>query len=571
MSTIRDFDWVVDRVEVARWNNRSPGKRDAHVACPVHGGSDSLHVTEKNGRALVTCFAEGCTYEAVVAALEEQDGSAPAKITTHQPRPAYAPTGEKVADQIGNSWRPPLRPRKIPPGDLHGGLPTLASVPLDEAVVLTEGHGPAIALNDIGVPAVCTVTGKAGTISVVGASFLYGRRVILSPDVGGAEHMERNAPVVARMAAEVLVAPDWPEEMGDNEDAADHIRRYGADATRNFYAAAAPWEERASGDPWQWASDIAVVEPEPLLLDRWEAGQENVLFGFGGSGKGMISAHDVATTTRTHDPWAWLVLDYERHAAYEWRPRLERFGGDLGRVMVAQPTDAIWTDGARAFVAERVEHLRATFPDSPLGLLVDSIGYACGGDGIEKSETAIRYWNTVAELWQGTSIHLAHQRGENGTQRPFGSMYWENGARSTVHVSGRGHEDRILSNRKDNMRETFAPVRVPWWGTDPTSLEFRLAKLSVEFIAYDVLASQGPMSSEDLAAAVSEEREKQGQRPTTVGYIRKVLSETKDDFEKVGDAWQVRKVKVARTRPGKVTGISAEEGNKHGNDEVTDA
>ena len=44
MTTLRDFDWFIDRLEVARWNSEAPGSRDALTNCPAHGGSDSLHV-----------------------------------------------------------------------------------------------------------------------------------------------------------------------------------------------------------------------------------------------------------------------------------------------------------------------------------------------------------------------------------------------------------------------------------------------------------------------------------------------------------------------------------------------
>ncbi len=77
MST-HDFDWFADRLEPALTRSDVPGKRDWMTNCPVHGGSDSLHVEEKGGKVLVYCFVEGCganergkAFGLVVAALED--------------------------------------------------------------------------------------------------------------------------------------------------------------------------------------------------------------------------------------------------------------------------------------------------------------------------------------------------------------------------------------------------------------------------------------------------------------------------------------------------------------------
>lgn len=66
MPEMHDFDWFLSRLEVARQDS----ERDVFTNCPVHGGSDSLHVTEKNGKALVRCMAQQCRYQDIVAALE---------------------------------------------------------------------------------------------------------------------------------------------------------------------------------------------------------------------------------------------------------------------------------------------------------------------------------------------------------------------------------------------------------------------------------------------------------------------------------------------------------------------
>lgn len=70
---VHGFDWFSDRLEVARWISDAPGKRDAFFNCPVHGGSDSLHIEEKGGRTVVYCFAEQCKYGDIVATLDDSE------------------------------------------------------------------------------------------------------------------------------------------------------------------------------------------------------------------------------------------------------------------------------------------------------------------------------------------------------------------------------------------------------------------------------------------------------------------------------------------------------------------
>ena len=43
----------------------------------------------------------------------------------------------------------------------HGGLATLTGIAMDQPVVFAEVSGPDAAPNAIGIPTVCSVTGKA--------------------------------------------------------------------------------------------------------------------------------------------------------------------------------------------------------------------------------------------------------------------------------------------------------------------------------------------------------------------------------------------------------------------------
>jgi hypothetical protein len=73
----------------------------------------------------------------------------------------------------------------------------------------------------------------------------------------------------------------------------------------------------------------------------------------------------------------------------------------------------------------------------------DSVGAACDGPP-ESAETAGRYFRAVRQIGVG-SLHIAHiTKGENGDQKPFGSVFWHNLARCTCKRLG-------LFNRKANL------------------------------------------------------------------------------------------------------------------------
>ncbi len=259
---LHDFDWFVDRLEVARWTNETRGTRDAMTSCPVCSSRDNLHITEKNGKALVApCFGCGVGYNEVVAALIEE---IPQPKTTHGrtkrtprstearvPYPAYGPNGALIANQLkaptGVEPKYKWDRTGVAPDDLHGGLATITYLPAGTRVVVVEGHGPAKALNDVGIPAVCTVTGKGSKRGKAGwndrgAGFLYGYPAVLVPDIGGEGHMDATGAIIAKATSDVF-AVAWPADAGlrDNEDAAQFIERHGADAMRALIEQAPAW------------------------------------------------------------------------------------------------------------------------------------------------------------------------------------------------------------------------------------------------------------------------------------------------------------------------------------------
>ena len=104
-------------------------------------------------------------------------------------------------------------------------------------VVLVEGEKAALALHALGIAAVGTVTGAAGTPSRKVLGDLEGRAVLLWPDndVAGREHMRRIATTLEDMA--VVAWIDWPGAP-EKGDAADFVVDHDADGVRALLATA---------------------------------------------------------------------------------------------------------------------------------------------------------------------------------------------------------------------------------------------------------------------------------------------------------------------------------------------
>jgi hypothetical protein len=304
-------------------------------------------------------------------------------------------------------------------------------------------------------------------------------------------------------------------------------------------------------------ADIEAREPGELRHGRWDPADHSVLFGDGGAGKGVLVAYDVARLSREGE--VVLLLDYERHAELEWRPRVETFGGDLERVYVVHPDDAIWHVADE--IIRLIDALDVTW------VIVDSVAYACLGAEVEKSVTATRYSAAIGKL-PAPVISLAHTtKAEADPKHPFGSVFWSNGARITIGMSVLDDGTRILKNRKTNQRAPFHAIELDWsWSEEgrlPLRLTERRAVVTLMDRAWDALAS-GAMTSEALLAAVNGD----GGQPSTLTTLKPMLSKSRR-FESTKAGWRRAPVpgavrlmpKAERGDNGRATGTAASDGN----------
>ena len=568
--SVQTFDWFAERLDLASWQSEEPGKRSGFFACPVHGGSDSLHVTEKNGKALITCFACGADAFAVQAQLEkleqadDEDDDPVTQPVTIIRRGRRGRSGRSAAkadspDDVGSTPTASIRPMdwmagrcgltreeldalKLPLSEDGGYVvfefegveaqklrgvgegkkgkdfrwrgasnPPFWPIPDGEQeVVVCEGEADAICLRASGFAAYSITKGSQAEVpapawEAMRANGVQTVKLVFDMDDAGRKG-RKNAAVGARDAGlhvrESRVV--GINVLAGEKDARDVALRQGYPLEL---------EDDADEDLPVLLEDIEPVDPKPMLLDRLHPDEHTILYGDGSTGKGVIAAWWVARLTR--QGMRVLILDYEMHANFEWRPRVARFGGDLSKVAILQPTKPIWDIAGWLGT-------QATGYDY---VVIDSVAYACVGSEVEKSPTAIQYSQSIAVLAKPV-LSIAHVTKEDADPRhPFGSIFWSNGARVTVAVSRRDPDDpespRVLRNAKTNQRAPFRPVAIDWSWLGNVEVGCDCSKQAHPHLHEVAAYTNAAQAARDLHAQI-------GRNPT-VDEMRELGFETNDN------------------------------------------
>lgn len=278
--------------------------------------------------------------------------------------------------------------------------------------------------------------------------------------------------------------------------------------------------------------DLDETPPSPLLLGRYHPDDHTILFADGGVGKGVLAARDHIVMMRDDPKMIVGIIDYEQHARAEWKPRMRQFAqsiaGDpdiLKRVHVIgiRPDISLW-EAALTDVLPVIEDLGIN------RLLVDSAAYACGELDPESSMAPRMYSAAIAELRLPTTT-LAHVTKANlDPPHPYGSVFWSNGARVTIGMTGSGEDGpRTLRNKKTNQNAKFAPTDIDWsWtsllgpGVMPPDLKFGShgEKTTDRIVA---ALADGPHTVADIVAALAID----GSEPVTEDGVQTALGRMK--------------------------------------------
>jgi hypothetical protein len=168
-----------------------------------------------------------------------------------------------------------------------------------------------------------------------------------------------------------------------------------------------------------------------------------ILFGAGSSGKtyllyrlllGISIGRDFLG--RPSERRRCMLVDYETGrgtAGY----RMRRVAEGLGLGPEAASDVLFWPARGIPF-ADQIDAIKRCCDTNEIGVVgLDHLAVACGGDASEQ-EVAARYYRAAEKLGR-TVVALAHITGDavgkpEQVRRPFGSVFWENGARRTIFV-----------------------------------------------------------------------------------------------------------------------------------------
>lgn len=176
-----------------------------------------------------------------------------------------------------------------------------------------------------------------------------------------------------------------------------------------------------------------------------------ILFGDGGTAKSYTALYVGGLLAERGMRVA--LFDWELDAA-QHRVRLERLFG------AGSMPDVRYVRCDRPLIYE-ADRLQRIARDERLDFAIyDSAGYACAGRP-EDAEHALAYFRAVRQIAGPSaagSLHIAHvTKGEDNDQKPFGSSFWHNSARSTwfVKLAATSQDGTVttigLFNRKTNL------------------------------------------------------------------------------------------------------------------------
>jgi len=211
--------------------------------------------------------------------------------------------------------------------------------------------------------------------------------------------------------------------------------------------------ERA-GQPAVILSQVPRGIPEPvLMIDGYPiyVRHHQIDFGNGGSAKSLYALWRAGQ----------LEAQGERVGLFDWELDVVTHRQRLEQLFGANRMPSIRYVRCERPLVHEVDRLRRIIVDEELTFgIFDSVGFACDGPP-EAAESALKYMQASRQLRIG-GLHLAHvSKADTGDQRPFGSAFWHNSARSTWFVKGVKSEPGTCTIGLVNRKANLGPLQPP--------------------------------------------------------------------------------------------------------------
>ena len=308
----------------------------------------------------------------------------------------------------------------------------------------------------------------------------------------------------------------------------------------------ASWPILTTGNLWErlgarLLSVVSTDPPPPLLIDRLDPVGHTILYGAGGSGKGVL-ASDWVVSLRSCGHRV-LIADYENHPD-EWARRIYGLGGSelMNGIVVVAPLTAAW-GGRRGPLWDQADDLRAlAAATESTYLLIDSIVPACAGTDPLKPDAAALYAGALEYIGLPT-LSLAHVPKDGDLRYPFGSVFWHNLARLT-HSLERMGASSLLTNRKANnyVRRPKHAVETTWLDGRPTSV-WEKPYLQLLNQRISAALANGSLTVAQLVDHLNDENDDEDAPSLKTDSVRKALLRGARArpplFVKEGDKWSV--------------------------------
>jgi AAA domain-containing protein len=266
--------------------------------------------------------------------------------------------------------------------------------------------------------------------------------------------------------------------------------------------------------PYNEANNVELVAGGMPLLRRLPS----IWFGDGGAAKSYLALY-AAIDLAQHGENV-LYCDWE-FSGEEHRHRLHRLVGSypgLENLLYRRCDRPLSRDVVR--LRDIVIKRKISF------LICDSIGFAADSTP-EGAEAATNYFRALRELGPIGSLHLAHiSKAEQGDQKPFGSVFWSNGARNIWYLKrdDKTRDKEIVPigffHRKSNigpLRPDFAMVakfqgkQTAIFPDEITNYPTLCEKMGVaDRLIAEIKETGHPMSKDEIEEALGIEGDKTG-------------------------------------------------------------